>query len=223
MLHPCRASFWPHPTAPPPYIQTKHTRLHRLLPAGGSPAGELSEEDSALLGRYVSPSYLQEGNWGRVQAKFAEDGSVQLHNFLRPEWARQVASAVAAADEADRLGRGQVPAYDAGMHSGWQAVGPCHKQRFLRYSPGSSDGSSDGDGGRSAAALGALMAQIQRELFASAAFAKLLSKVSGACWCCKHAGGCHVPWCLGALVNPPLAALSASHLHAFLCCASPGP
>lgn len=33
----------------------------------------------------------QEGNWGKVLAKFKEDGSVQLQNFLRKEWAEQVA------------------------------------------------------------------------------------------------------------------------------------
>lgn len=83
-------------------------------------------------------------------------------------------------DAAEKLGRGQVPAYDAGMHGGWQAVGPCHKQRYLRYSPGSSSDGSRGDGsggGSEAAAAGALLAQIRDELFATAAFAKLLSKV----------------------------------------------
>lgn len=170
----------------------------------------------------------QEGNWGAVQAKFAEDGSVQLQNFLKKELAAQVAQvrsqqsrrlhammhsawatppvplqagpaasalqaattgaalatqqpprratalqAVAAADEADRLGRGRVPAYDAGMAGGWQAVGPCHKQRYLRYAPG--QGGEGGDGTQ--AAVGGLLAQIRDELFASAAFARLLTKV----------------------------------------------
>lgn len=34
---------------------------------------------------------LQEGNWEKVLAKFKEDGSVQLQNFLKKEWAEQVA------------------------------------------------------------------------------------------------------------------------------------
>lgn len=188
-----------------------------------------------MLRQYVNGGYLSEGNWAKVQAKFAEDGSVQLHNFLAPSWAEQVAQvcwgaaqrggfllplggpgrgeaqplqvafvplntcsqlppqAVAAADEEDRLGRGQVPAYDAGMHGGWQAVGPCHKQRYLRYSPGSSSSSagSNGGGGIAAAAVGALLGQIHDELFASAAFAKLLSKVSG-----QPVGGLKL--CMGA-------------------------
>lgn len=87
--------------------------------------------------------------------------------------------AVAAADAEDKLGRGQIPAYDAGMHGGWQAVGPCHKQRFLRYAPGEADGAQDGQAGAAAAKAGALLAQIRHELFCSAAFARLVAKV---CW-----------------------------------------
>ena len=60
-------------------------------PAGGSPSGELSEEEAAALGRYVNASYLQQENWGKVAVKFGEDGSVQLQNFLRPALAAQVA------------------------------------------------------------------------------------------------------------------------------------
>lgn len=88
------------------------------------------------------------------------------------------AQAAAAADAQDKLGRAQVPAYEAGMHDGWHAVGPCHKQRYLRYAPreaGAAEGGSDVGG--SAAAIGALLAQIQRELFSSAAFARLVAKV----------------------------------------------
>jgi hypothetical protein len=69
----------------------------RLLPCpaptagGGSPAGELTPEDTELLSKYVTAGYLSEGNWAKVQAKFAEDGSVQLQNFLKPVWVAQVA------------------------------------------------------------------------------------------------------------------------------------
>ncbi|KAI3435904.1 hypothetical protein D9Q98_001962 [Chlorella vulgaris] len=154
--------------------------------SGGSPAGELSAEDLAYLGQYVNPSYLSQANWAKVEAKFKEDGSVQLHNFLKPTWAQRVAAAVAAADAADQLGRGQVPAYTAGVCGGWQAAGPCHKQRYLRYSPDSTStsggGSHEGGGSSSssaaAAAVGALLSQLQSELFASGAFAKLLRQLT---------------------------------------------
>lgn len=119
----------------------------------------------------------QESNWGAVRAKFQEDGSVQLQNFLSKDWAAQVAAAVAAADEADALGRGRVPAYDAGMAGGWQAVGPCHKQRYLRYAPGAAAEGQDGADGSAQAAAGGALQQIREELFGSAAFARLLTQV----------------------------------------------
>jgi hypothetical protein len=84
------------------------------------------------------------------------------------------------------------------MGGGWQAVGPCHKQRYLRYDPASTTsggdaaaggeaGSSSSSGNATGAAAGALLAQIRDELFTSAAFARLLNKVRGewgAVWCC---------------------------------------
>ena len=103
---------------------------------------------------------------------------MQLQHFLAPAWAEQVAAAVAGADAEAKLGRGQVPGYEAGVAGGWQAVGPCHKQRYLCYAPGSSGGGDeDGGGAAATAAVGALLAQIREELFSTAAFARLLTKV----------------------------------------------
>ena len=88
--------------------------------------------------------------------------------------------AAAAADAALGLGRGKTPGYSAGMGGGWQAVGPAHKQRYLRYDPAASSSGGGGDeaGSSEGAAVGALLAQIRDELFTSAAFARLLKKVS---------------------------------------------
>ena len=93
--------------------------------------------------------------------------------------------ALAAADAEAGLGRGQAPAYTAGICGGWAAVGPCHKQRYLRYTPGEAGaggGGDDGGGGGAAAKAGALLAQIKGELFGSVAFARLLSKVRRCAW-----------------------------------------
>ena len=119
---------------------------------------------------------------------------MQLQNFLTASWAEQVAAAVAAADAAAKAGRGQVPAYDAGICGGWQAVGPCHKQRYLRYAPGQ----GDAEGGAAAAAVGGLLAQLRDELFSTAAFARLLTKVgraAGQYWeGCGGLPGCWRRW-----------------------------
>ena len=101
---------------------------------------------------------------------------MQLQNFLAATWAEQVSAAIVAADAAAKAGRGQVPAYDAGICGGWQAVGPCHKQRYLRYAPAAANG-GDAEGAAAASAVGGLLAQIRDELFSTAAFARLLTKV----------------------------------------------
>ena len=103
---------------------------------------------------------------------------MQLQNFLAATWAEQVSAAIVAADAAAKAGRGQVPAYDAGICGGWQAVGPCHKQRYLRYAPAAANG-GDAEGAAAASAVGGLLAQIRDELFSTAAFARLLTKVGG--------------------------------------------
>lgn len=46
--------------------------------AGTAAEGELSDEDLALLVRYVNPSYLAEAAWDQIHAKFFEEGSIQL-------------------------------------------------------------------------------------------------------------------------------------------------
>lgn len=66
-----------------------------------------------------------------------------------------------------------MPEYTAGLAHGWEAVGPVHKQRYLRYS---------GCGGESEEAstpgVGPLLQAVQKELFASSAFAKWLLKIT---------------------------------------------
>ena len=45
----------------------------------------------------IPPHSLQEANWSKVQARFTEEGSVQLQNFLSKQWAQQVTEVGGAA------------------------------------------------------------------------------------------------------------------------------
>ena len=47
--------------------------------------------------------------------------------------ARSLPQAALEADGDEKLGRCRRPAYDAGIGDGWAKVGPCHKQRYLRW------------------------------------------------------------------------------------------
>ena len=166
-----------------------------------------SERDLALLRRYVAPAYLDPKAWDAVRAKFAADGSVQLHGFLRPALAAAVRRAARLADAREGVGGGRLPrdylvgtaagaeAHSGGGNAGWSAAGPPHKQRYLRYGGGAAEGDAlvraaaggegegeegggGGAGGREEEDAGALLAALRRDLFSSGAFARLLRRLT---------------------------------------------
>eukprot|EP00887_Chlorella_sp_A99_P006370 scaffold3.g6370.t1 len=136
----------------------------------GAPGGPLTEADASFLLKWVNPAYLSEDAWHKVAARFKEDGSVQLQNFLQPSLAAKVAAACAAADAADGLGGGRRPLYEAGLGGGWAPLGPPHKQRYLRYAAGAAGADPEGPG--------ALLAGLQAQLFGSTPFARLLAQLT---------------------------------------------
>ncbi|GIM01673.1 hypothetical protein Vretimale_6471 [Volvox reticuliferus] len=145
--------------------QTKH----QAIEGGALP---LSDDDLGLLVRFVNPVYLAESSWPKIRERFEAEGSVQLHNFLKKGLAEQIVAACIAEDKADGLGNKQLPQYLAGVRDCWAAVGPPHKQRYLRYGGGSGADNSNGNADGSSA--GVLMDRVRRELLASGAFARLL-------------------------------------------------
>ncbi|GAB4821858.1 hypothetical protein N2152v2_008904 [Parachlorella kessleri] len=176
---------WFHSTSPPEnaalatatQLQLKPGEdvVHSFLPfLGGEPGGELSEGDKEALLQWVNPAYLDPKSWTHIQAKFREDGSIQLHGFLKRDKAEAVLKAALAADDVEELGRRRRPAYAAGIGGGWRAVGPAHKQRYLRYEGGKVAADGSGDKGQA----GALMAQIRDQLFSTGAFARLVKKLT---------------------------------------------
>ena len=94
-------------------------------------------DDLKYLARWVNPEYLDPENVLKIREKMEEDSSVQMREFLLPEIAAALRAATRREDEAEKLGGGRVPnRAAAGVGGGWAAVGPTHKQRFLRYEGG---------------------------------------------------------------------------------------
>ncbi len=60
-------------------IHSTHTRTY----PGAPPSTPLTDEDTALLLKYLNPTYLSEDAWKSIAERFQEDGSVQLRGFLR--------------------------------------------------------------------------------------------------------------------------------------------
>jgi hypothetical protein len=80
-------------------------------------------------------------------------------------------------DKEQKIGRARLPNYKSGYAPGWQAIGPPHMRRYLRFEgdPASSRAGKGGVGG----GVGALMKRIQVELMQSPAFANLLARLTG--------------------------------------------
>jgi Rps23 Pro-64 3,4-dihydroxylase Tpa1-like proline 4-hydroxylase len=194
---------WFHAPAPPPGAEL--ATLRQLQARGGDaaadyepflpteqdgadpgPEAELTPADLALLKEWVNPAYLEESAAAKVRARFEAEGSVQLRAFLRADRAAAIAAATAEADAAARLGGGRLPAHGDGAGGGWAPVGPAHMQRYMRWegsavkdaNTGTAAADESAPGAAEAAAAGHLLAAVASDLFASAAFARLVRRLT---------------------------------------------
>lgn len=133
----------------------------------------LSEEDITFLQQHVNKTYLKPDVWKKIQTWFADEGSVQLQNFLKTDVADGVLDLIKKADGDDKVGRGEMPAYSAGVGEGWELVGPSHKQRYARFVlPSTGTGTTSSSSGLS----GQKLSEIQSHLLHSESFGRLLKK-----------------------------------------------
>jgi hypothetical protein len=151
------------------------------VPLAGE-AVELSEADLAALAEWINPQYLKAEALDAIHAKFVEDSAVQLHHFIQKDKFSEIQTALNAADAADGVGDGRVPAYKAGFGNGWDAIGPPHKQRFMRYdraAAAASGAGGSGAGGGSGSESGRLLGLLQGGLVEANSFARFLQKITG--------------------------------------------
>eukprot|EP00475_Leptophrys_vorax_P011112 TRINITY_DN1765_c0_g1_i1.p1 TRINITY_DN1765_c0_g1~~TRINITY_DN1765_c0_g1_i1.p1 ORF type:complete len:544 (-),score=136.51 TRINITY_DN1765_c0_g1_i1:97-1698(-) len=95
----------------------------------------LTEEDCEYLSKYLNKTYLNGKTLGKVAASLAEQGSLQLHKFFRPEFFKKISKALPAADKKDGLSNAGLFKnlkidYSAGVRPGWEVVGTPYKCRF---------------------------------------------------------------------------------------------
>jgi len=121
--------------------------------------------------------------WEKVAATFREENSVQLQGFLRDDVVAALLQHCQAADKTDRLGRGAVPDYQAGIGPeaggagpAWQVVGPPHMRRYLTCSASPpTEGPPEPAAGSSAASM---LGAIRTCLFESPAAGRLLGALT---------------------------------------------
>ncbi|GMI15643.1 hypothetical protein TrLO_g15186 [Triparma laevis f. longispina] len=99
----------------------------------------LEEGDREILGEFINGTYLEEGSLEMIRERFEQDSSIQLRDFLLPKYSDRIKELISKHDDEDNLGVGKSSAnkYNAGENrSGWNVIGPAHKQRMLGYSSG---------------------------------------------------------------------------------------
>lgn len=156
------------------------SEVHR---GGEADEAPLPEELLAQLRPWVNPQYLQPEMMSKIAERFVDESSVQLHQFLRKEVAARLLGAARLSDRDLGMGRDRLPEYQGGLRegSGWEGVGPPHKQRYLRLCEAVGERSAPpAEGSVDATKMGA--ASIEEELaalrsvMASPACAALLSR-----------------------------------------------
>jgi Rps23 Pro-64 3,4-dihydroxylase Tpa1-like proline 4-hydroxylase len=97
----------------------------------------LTESDVKYLSKYLNPTYLKGNILGQIAASLAEQGSLQLHKFLKADFAKKLVTACNSSDKADGLLEKanelnpQIQ-YEAGVKKGWKIAGAPHKFRFAK-------------------------------------------------------------------------------------------
>jgi Oxoglutarate and iron-dependent oxygenase degradation C-term len=65
---------------------------------------ELSDSETAFLGEFIDPTYLDKKAIAEINSRFCDDSSVQLKNFLNNEISKKIFETTKKADTEDLLG-----------------------------------------------------------------------------------------------------------------------
>jgi prolyl 3-hydroxylase /prolyl 3,4-dihydroxylase len=102
----------------------------------------LPESDLLFLRRYIQEPYLTNDGILEIRAKFEQDSSVELRNFLLENWEQRLSKLTMVADSiyvekqdsiVRRINPTSLVYYQWGVSDRWTTIGPAHKQRFLEY------------------------------------------------------------------------------------------
>jgi Rps23 Pro-64 3,4-dihydroxylase Tpa1-like proline 4-hydroxylase len=125
---------------------------------------EFSDADKKYLSEYLKPEYLAEESLNEIQAKFVNDSSVQLRNFLQDKWVPKLEP------RHEKKSANTMEHYKGGVSSEWKLRGPAHKQRFLEYHP--QPATTD------CQVIGSVLHHIKTKVFESPIFARYLKRLT---------------------------------------------
>ncbi|GAB5359700.1 hypothetical protein AAMO2058_000565200 [Amorphochlora amoebiformis] len=138
------------------------------------------------LREYISRVYTMVPVLTQIREQFGETGDIMLSDFLDQELAQRISDLIIKADTADKLREmdPKPPPYDAGVGGGWKAVGPCFRQRYMRYEASVQGKHERRDmrvvkGESHKEEVGRVLEHIRKEVMGSQAFTRLLEWVTG--------------------------------------------
>ncbi|KAJ3039827.1 hypothetical protein HDV00_011735 [Rhizophlyctis rosea] len=91
----------------------------------------LSEDDLNALKDYINPLYLNINTLRQIQERFLDESSIQLVDFLHPDFAKRIEHATQTADKTDGMTTPTIPPHGSGLRGQWHVQGPPHKHRYL--------------------------------------------------------------------------------------------
>ncbi|EPS41341.1 hypothetical protein H072_4764 [Dactylellina haptotyla CBS 200.50] len=128
-----------------------------------------SEEDTALLKKYVNPTYLEEKSLTSVAERFSETKNVQLLKILDTKFSDKLKAYIEDLDSAELEYDGAAIPKDT---PSWKVSGPSYKQRFLYKQPDQAQFDTAADSDLSP------LDELSQVLLPSTAFRKLLAKIT---------------------------------------------
>ncbi|KAJ2004037.1 putative component of NuA3 histone acetyltransferase complex, partial [Coemansia thaxteri] len=154
-----------------------------------SDAVDLSDEDRALLSKYINADYLSDKVMRQVADKFAEDSHIQLGAFLNRGTADVLEASLRQIDALDAMNGIDIPPHGTGERGRWHAFGPPVIRRFMRLDGPPMANTVEGDGHLAGKAGHETVADVEQratellsllrdDLFASGAYARWLSRIT---------------------------------------------
>lgn len=129
----------------------KSTSSTSLTPYPSSALGSheaLTPSEISFLSVYIDSIYLSASNLRMLADRFASESSIELHTFLRKDYAARLENELRALDMADGFSdpqrQGAIPPHSSGVRpgTGWKIRGPPHKLRYCVSDPSVADTSA---------------------------------------------------------------------------------
>ncbi|KAF3079242.1 hypothetical protein TWF706_003400 [Orbilia oligospora] len=130
----------------------------------------LSKEDLKFLRKYINPTYLEDKSLSSVAERFSETNNVQLLKILDTTFSEKLKAYIEGLDATELKYDGAAIPEDT---PSWKVSGPPYKQRFLYTQPDHEKFSTTADEDFSP------LEELSHILLPSAAFKKLLAKITG--------------------------------------------